>query len=252
MAQLNPHSLCHSSHRKTTWKPPPNLSVVVAGQHISGGTGWFQPVPLEIHTSSWKWNNSLLQLGPGEKKIKIKRANISYSGATSKMPRNSGMMVRLIIEALVSDSPLALSGFTPCSCDSRADPFQTQPLRSIVKERFLFVTVQHIQGPSHPHCKQIPSTQHHRPMGCNGSSQFTMQDAVEDWRKHIKKKKSGPELWQCTKVIAWLKGVVPYSLPVLQVTMSFLKRDRGAERWYSTFLFSGTELVCSGGSGGSF
>lgn len=104
------------------------------------------------------------------------------------MSRNSGMMVRLIIEALVSDSPLALSGFTPCSCDSRADPFQTQPLRSIVKERFLFVTVQHIQGPSHPHCKQIPSTQHHRPMGCNGISQVTAQDAVEDWRKHIKKK----------------------------------------------------------------
>lgn len=104
------------------------------------------------------------------------------------MSRNSGMMVKLIFEALISDSPLALSGFTPCSCDSRADPFQTQPLRSIVKERFLFVTVQHIQGPSHPHCKQIPSTQHHRPMGCNGSSQFTMQDAVEDWRKHQEKK----------------------------------------------------------------
>lgn len=115
-----------------------------------------------------------------KKKIKIKRANISYSGATSKMSRNSGMMVKLIFEALISDSPLALSGFTPCSCDSRADPFQTQPLRSIAKERFLFITVQHIQGPSHPHCKQIPSTQHHRPMGCNGSSQFTAQDAVED------------------------------------------------------------------------
>lgn len=78
MAQLNPHSLCHSSHRKTTWKPPPNLSVVVVGQHVSSGTGWFQPVLLEIHTSSWKWNNSLLQLGPGDtippppKKIKSK------------------------------------------------------------------------------------------------------------------------------------------------------------------------------------
>lgn len=47
MTQLIPHSPCHSYHRKTAFKPPPYLSIVVVEQRVSSGTSRLHTVPLE-------------------------------------------------------------------------------------------------------------------------------------------------------------------------------------------------------------
>lgn len=205
MAQLNPHSLCHSSHRKTTWKPPPNLSVVVVGQHVSSGTGWFQPVPLEIHTSSWKWNNSLLQLGPGDtippppKKIKSKYQLFRCHLQDVPLLRNDG-------QTDIWSSYIRFS----------SGSFWLYPLQLWLKSRSIPDTALKIYcegkifvhfSAAHPGTQsptlqanpihtasQADGLQRHftgHSTGCCGGLKKTYQE-----------KKSGPELWQHTQVWA--------------------------------------------------
>lgn len=192
MTQLIPHSLCHSYHRKTMFKPPLYLSIVVVEQHVSSGTSRLHTVPLknqhfitdvkrftaaaqgqEIQTEKERDGKKERKEGgsKGGRKERRKIHQLFKCHHQRDPIIQESLLVCLSFDGNIPDSLLALPDFTP---------FRTDPLRSTTKEIFSLISVHRSCGPRYPYCKQIAPTWHHRVTGC--SSLFTKEATIEGRR----------------------------------------------------------------------